>query len=139
MGGDAPIDVGASAYRGLDEVLGHAASTGRPVVTLSPLVSGRDDVLAPAVHEVESYRGDTDRALTDLRAHVATGGVAVLVVAGPGTAQRAIEQLRDADVPAKLVERLSAAPEPGLVTVTCGSLTEGFTTAAASCCSPRPT
>ena len=128
VGGDAPIDVGASAYRGLDEVLGHATSTGRPVVTLSPLVSGRDDVLAPAVHEVESYRGDTDRALTDLRAHVATGGVAVLVVAGPGTAQRAIEQLRDADVPAKLVERLSAAPEPGLVTVTCGSLTEGLTT-----------
>ena len=144
VGGDAPIDVGASAYRGLDEVLEHAASTGRPVVTLSPLVSGRDDVFAPAVHEVESYRGDTDRALTDLRAHVATGGVAVLVVAGPGTAQRAIEQLRDADVPAKLVERLSAAPEPGLVTVTCGSLTEGLVTrvrppAAASCCSPRRT
>ena len=80
------------------------------------------------MHEVESYRGDTDRALTDLRAHVAVGGVAVLVVAGPGTAQRAIEQLRDADVPAKLVEQLSAAPEPGLVTVTCGCLTEGLTT-----------
>ncbi len=128
MGGDAPIDVGASAYRGLDEVLEHAASTGRPVVTLSPLVSGRDDAFAPAVHEVESYRGDTDRALTDLRAHVATGSTAVLVVAGPGTAHRAIEQLRDADVPAKLVERLSAAPEPGLVTVTCGSLTEGLNT-----------
>ena len=52
----------------------------------------------------------------------------MLVVAGPGTAQRAIEQLRDADVPAKLVEQLSAAPEPGLVTVTCGCLTEGLTT-----------
>ena len=128
MGGDAPIDVGASAYRGLDGVLEHAAASGHPVVTLSPLISGRDDVLAPAVHEVESYRGDTDRALTDLRAHVAVGGVAVLVVAGPGTAQRAIEQLRDADVPAKLVEQLSAAPEPGLVTVTCGCLTEGLTT-----------
>ena len=128
VGGDAPIDVGASAYRGLDGVLEHAAASGHPVVTLSPLISGRDDVLAPAVHEVESYRGDTDRALTDLRAHVAVGGVAVLVVAGPGTAQRAIEQLRDADVPAKLVEQLSAAPEPGLVTVTCGCLTEGLTT-----------
>ena len=56
------------------------------------------------MHEVESYRGDTDRALTDLRAHVATGGVAVLVVAGPGTAQRAMEQLREADVPAVLVD-----------------------------------
>jgi transcription-repair coupling factor (superfamily II helicase) len=132
IGGDAPIDVGASAYRSLDGVLDHAAATGHPVVTLSPLVSGRDEeddrVFAPAVHEVESYRGDTDRALTDLRGHVAAGGTAALVVAGPGTAQRAIEQLHDAEVPAKLVEQLTAAPEPGLVTVTCGCLTEGMTT-----------
>jgi transcription-repair coupling factor (superfamily II helicase) len=128
VGGDAPIDVGASAYRGLDEVLGHAAATGHPVVTLNPLVSGREDVLAPAIHEVESYRGDIDRALTDLRGHVAAGGTAVLMFAGPGTAQRAIEQLREADVPAKLLERLDDAPQPGLVTVTCGALTDGFTT-----------
>ncbi|HEX8518714.1 MAG TPA: transcription-repair coupling factor [Pseudonocardia sp.] len=132
IGGDAPIDVGASAYRSLDAVLDHAAATAHPVVTLTPLLSGRAEideaVLAPPVHEVESYRGDTDRAWADLRAHVATGGVAVLVVAGPGTAQRAIEQLRDADVPAKHVDGLTAAPEPGLVTVTCGCLTEGLTT-----------
>ncbi len=132
VGGDAPIDVGASAYRGLDEVLGHATASGHPVVTLTPLRSGRDQdddtVVAPAVHEVESYRGDTDRALTDLLGHVTAGGTAVLVVAGPGTAQRAIEQLRDADVPAKLLERLADAPEPGLVTVTCGCLTDGLTT-----------
>jgi transcription-repair coupling factor (superfamily II helicase) len=128
VGGDAPIDVGASAYRALNDVLDHATATGRPVVTLSPLHSGRDDVLAPAVHEVESYRGDTDRALADLRAHVGAGGTAVLVVAGPGTAQRALEQLRDADVPAKLLDQLVDAPEPALVTVTCGALTDGLTT-----------
>ena len=125
--GDAPIDVGASAYRDLAAVLGHATATGHPVLTLSPLLSGRDDVLAPAVHEVESYRGDTDRALVDLRAHVMTGGTAVLVVGGQGTAQRSLEQLHEADVPAVLVERLDGEPEPGMVTVTCGRLTEGFT------------
>jgi transcription-repair coupling factor (superfamily II helicase) len=126
-GGQAPIDVGASAYRDLGEVLEHATATGHPVLTLSPLHSGREEALAPPVHEVESYRGDTDRALVDLRAHVATGGTAVLVVAGHGTAQRSLEQLRDADVPAKMVEPLVGAPEPGLVTVTCGRLTEGLT------------
>jgi transcription-repair coupling factor (superfamily II helicase) len=124
-GGDAPIDVGAAAYRDLADVLGHAGATGRPVVTLSPLVSGREDVLAPAVHAVEAYRGDTDRALADLRAHVATGGTAVLVVGGQGTAQRTLAQLREADVPAALVEA-PTEPEKGLVTVTCGRLTEGF-------------
>jgi transcription-repair coupling factor (superfamily II helicase) len=128
MGGASPIDVGASAYRDLTEVLEHAAGTGRPVLTLSPLISGRDDALVPAVREVESYRGDTDRALVDLRAHVATGGTAVLVVGGHGTAQRSLEQLREADVPAELVDRLTEAPAAGLVTVTCGQLTDGFNT-----------
>jgi transcription-repair coupling factor (superfamily II helicase) len=126
-GGQAPLDVGGSAYRGLREVLDHATATGHPVVTLSPLRTGRDDVLAPPVHEVESYRGDTDRAIVDLRAHAAAGGTAVLVVAGHGTAERSLEQLREADVAAKLVDELTDAPEPGLVTVTCGRLTEGFT------------
>ncbi len=126
-GGDAPIDVGASAYRGLGEVLEHATATGHPVVTLSPLLSGRDDVLAPAVHEMESYRGDTDRALIDLRAHAVTGGAAVLLVGGHGTAQRSLEQLREADVPATLVDSLAEEPEKGLVTVACGRLVEGLT------------
>ncbi len=126
-GGDAPIDVGSSAYRGLGEVLDHATATGRPVLTLSPLLSGRDDALAPAVHEVESYRGDTDRALTDRRAHAAAGGTAVLVGGGQGTAQRSLEQLREAEVPATLVEEMVDEPGKGLVTVTCGRITEGFT------------
>ena len=127
IGAGAPIDVGASAYRDLGDVLEHATATGRPVVTLSPLRSGRDDALAPDVHEVEAYRGDTDRALVDLRAHVATGGAAVLVVGGHGTATRALEQMREADVPATLVDELLDEPEKGLVTITCGRVVEGFT------------
>ena len=74
-----------------------------------------------------AYRGDTDRALVDLRAHVATGGAAVLVLGGHGTAQRAMEQLREAEVPAALVDDLRDEPEKGLVTVTCGRIVEGFT------------
>jgi transcription-repair coupling factor (superfamily II helicase) len=131
-GAAGPIDVGASAYRELGEVLEHAAATGRPVLTLSPLVSGRDDALAPVVHEVESYRGDIDRAIVDLRAHAASGGAALLVVGGHGTAQRSLEQLREADVAAKLVDDLVDVPEPGLVTVTCGRLTEGLTAPASA-------
>ena len=85
-----------------------------------------------------AYRGDIDRALVDLRAHVATGGAAVLVLGGHGTAQRAMEQLRDAEVPAVLADELPDEPEKGLVTVTCGRIVEGFTRAC-SWCSPRPT
>ncbi|MCE3551261.1 transcription-repair coupling factor [Pseudonocardia sp. RS11V-5] len=126
-GGTAPIDVGASAYRDLTEVLEHATATGRAVVSLSPLLSGADDAVVPGMHEIESYRGDTDRALVDLRAHTAAGGAAVLVVAGQGTAQRSLEQLGEAEVPATLIEGLTDAPEKGLVTVTCGRIADGFT------------
>ncbi|MFR9806117.1 transcription-repair coupling factor [Pseudonocardia sp. RS010] len=126
-GGTAPIDVGASAYRDLTEVLEHATATGRPVVTLSPLLSGADDAVVAGMHEIESYRGDTDRALVDLRGHTAAGGAAVLVVAGQGTAQRSLEQLGEAEVPATLLEELTDAPEKGLVTVTCGRIADGFT------------
>ena len=125
-GGEAPIDVSGSAYRGLTTTLEHATGSGRPVVTLSPLLSGSDEAVVPAVHEIEPYRGDTDRALTDLRAHVATGGAAVLVLAGQGTADRSLEQLRDAEVPATAVPALADAPEKGVVTVTCGRLLNGF-------------
>ncbi|HEY0812850.1 MAG TPA: transcription-repair coupling factor [Pseudonocardia sp.] len=130
LGGSAPIDLGASAYRDLADVLEHATATGRPVVTLSPLRSGRDDALAPDVHEVQAYRGDTDRALVDLRAHVATGGAGVLVVGGLGTAKRALEQMREADVPAVRVDELPDEPDSGLVTITCGRVLEGFTVGA---------
>ena len=85
------------------------------------------DALVAGAHEVTAYRGDIDRALVDLRAHVATGGAAVLVLGGHGTAQRAMEQLRDAEVPAALVDDLADEPEKGLVTVTCGRIVEGFT------------
>ncbi|WP_210036408.1 transcription-repair coupling factor [Pseudonocardia parietis] len=126
-GGEAPIDVSASAYQGLTSTLRHATGSGRPVVSLSPLLSGSEDVIVPAVHEIEPYRGDIDRALTDLRAHVATGGSAVLVLAGQGTADRSLEQLREAEVPATAVPTLADAPEKGVVTVTCGRLLNGFT------------
>ncbi|GAA4560368.1 transcription-repair coupling factor [Pseudonocardia xishanensis] len=126
-GGAAPIDVGASAYQDLGEVLRHATTTGRAVVSLSPLLSGSQDAIVPGMHEIESYRGDTDRALVDLRAHTAAGGSAVLVVAGQGTAQRSLEQLGEAEVPATLLEEITEAPEKGLVTVTCGRIADGFT------------
>ena len=130
-GGAAPIDVSGSAYRGLTETLERSTATGRPVVALSPLVSGDlavdTEALVPGVHEVEPYRGDTDRAIVDLRAHVASGGAAVLVLAGHGTAQRSLEQLREAEVPATLVEDVVDEPDKGMVTVTCGRLLNGFT------------
>jgi transcription-repair coupling factor (superfamily II helicase) len=126
-GGRAPIDLGASAYRDLADVAGHARETGHPWWTLSQLTTPDEAVLRLDFAPVESYRGDVARAFTDLRAHTASGGAAVLVVPGSGTGKRAVEQLAEVDVAATFAEHgLTEPPRPGVVTVVRGGLEDGF-------------
>jgi transcription-repair coupling factor (superfamily II helicase) len=131
-GGAAPVDVAAldlsaSAYRSLGEVAAHARSIGLAWWTLSPLATDTPGPLRLQIVPAQPYHGDVARAFTDLRAHIAAGGAAVLVVPGTGTAQRACEQLRDAEVPAVLaVDGLDQPPTAGAVTVVRGTLEEGF-------------
>jgi transcription-repair coupling factor (superfamily II helicase) len=131
-GGAAPVDVAAldlsaSAYRDLGEVAEHARSTGLAWWTLSPLTTDAHGPLQLQIIPAQAYHGDVARALADLRAHTATGGAAVLVVPGTGTAQRACEQLRDADVPAvHATTGLARPPAAGTVTVVRGTLEDGF-------------
>ncbi len=124
-GGAAPVDLGASAYRSLDEAAEHARDTGRPLWSLSQLTSDTPDAMTLDIVAAPAYRGDIDAALRDLRAHVAAGGTAALVVAGSGTADRALEQLRDAEIPGVRGEP-DEALEPGRVTVLRGGLESGF-------------
>jgi len=125
-GGQAPIDLGASAYRELAEIERHAKETGRCWWTLSQLTTDVEDVLDTGVQPAPGYRGDFPQAAKDLRAQTASGGAAVLVVAGAGTAARAVEQLSAEEVPAALAESLDDVPPAGVVTVTRGTITEGF-------------
>lgn len=132
-GGKAPIDLGASAYRGLGDVAEHTRDLGLPWWTLSQLSSdadadtGADEAVRLELRPVEQYRGEVERAFTDLRTHTAGGGAAVLVVPGTGTAQRAVQQLREAELPASHAEDgLSGEPESGVVTVVRGGLEDGF-------------
>ncbi|MCP3798740.1 transcription-repair coupling factor [Allokutzneria sp. A3M-2-11 16] len=127
-GGSAPIDLGATAYRALGEIADHARESGRHWWTLSQFSSGpATGAIRLGLKPVDAYHGELDRAFADLRAHTAAGGAAVLVVPGAGTAQRACEQLRDAEVPAvHAQEGLTEAPTAGVVTVACGGMEDGF-------------
>ena len=80
------------------------------------------------VRAAETYHGDLDRAVADLRAWLAAGGRAVVVYEGHGPAQRMVEVLGDADVPARLVDDVATADDvpSGVAVVTCGTLTHGL-------------
>src|SRR5690606_19141061 len=70
-GGQAPIDLGASAYRDLAEIEQHAKATGRCWWTLSQLTTDVGDVIDTGVQPAPGYRGDFPKAAKDLRAHTA--------------------------------------------------------------------
>jgi transcription-repair coupling factor (superfamily II helicase) len=152
VGGDAPIDVGAAAFKTLAEVRAHAAVLRRPWWTVSPfgLTEAEDvksdqpwlddvpvtvtpdlgDAVALQAQPVPLYHGDTDRLTADLQTWVADGWAVALVFEGHGPAQRALEVLRDAGIGAAFAERIDAALEPGRLVITCGGLLHGFVDAA---------
>ncbi|MFD6220631.1 transcription-repair coupling factor [Nocardia asteroides] len=132
FGSDAPLGahglgLAASGYRSLPELHTSADELGLPWWTLSPLSSGDPVEVNLPVLAGPTARGSEELVATifaSLRAHVATGGRAVVVVTGHGTAQRILERLADAEVPASALAA-GAAPEPGVVGVLCGSLHDG--------------
>nr|CAA9355082.1 MAG: Transcription-repair coupling factor [uncultured Nocardioidaceae bacterium] len=153
-GAQAPIDLGAAAYRELADVRLATLGAGHLWWTTSPF--GLDPDAGPAaplrdsmgeivsidvdtdVGAVESrtlpiaaapaYRGDTEEAVTDVRAWLAGGQRVVVVTPGPGQAQRTVEVLAEHDVPARRVEGVATAGGLGtdVVHVTCGQLSSGL-------------
>src|SRR5207342_1274560 len=156
-GGQAPIDLGAAAFRSITEVRAAADSLGLPWWTVTPFESpgaagengaggyaaggtgaDGDGAAAAAVDEggrqsfsigaapAEGYRGDTARALADVRRWLAGQWRVVLVTEGHGPAQRLAEMLRAEGLGARLGD-LDDPPEPGVPCVTTGLIGHGFT------------
>ncbi|MFI5955345.1 transcription-repair coupling factor [Cryptosporangium sp. NPDC051539] len=152
-GGEAPIDLGAAAFRSLADVRSAATGRGLPWWTVAPFGTSaapvasesefEDDALdvrIPTVDDpgaarewlaldakpVDAFRGDSRRATEEVRRRAAEGWRTVLVFEGPGSAQRAAETLREAEVGAQLVADVESEPEARSVLVTTGQLAGGF-------------
>ncbi len=76
--------------------------------------------------DVRGYRGDLAAAAADLGRLIGEGWRIVATTAGHGPAARLVEVLAEHGVAARLTDALSAAPEPGVVHVTCATLSHGF-------------
>jgi len=135
-GGKAPIDLGSSAYRSLQDVLDVVRDAELPIWQVTPFAAepetpkpAADATQAadqPAVVAAPTYRGELAAAVADAEARQAAGGSTVIVVAGAGTAARAGERLAESDLGALVVEELPEAPRTDVVTVVTGRLENGF-------------
>ncbi|MEV4705776.1 transcription-repair coupling factor [Actinoplanes sp. NPDC049316] len=149
VGGQAPIDVGAAAFRTLADVRAHAATLRQPWWTVSPFglaeaeeASASDtpwletpevevtpdtgDAVSLRAQPVPLYHGDTARLADDLRRWAAEQWAIALVFEGHGTAQRATELLRDAGLGVTPVDAIETGIETGQLLITCGGLNHGF-------------
>src|SRR3954452_3003648 len=127
---DDQVDLSTSSYWPLARVREHALATGRPWWSVNSLTADAEltdaDVVSVGAREVVGYRGETDKALADLRALVSAGWRVVATTEGPGPAKRMVEVLAGADVPARLAPSLDAAPQPAVVLVTTAPVEHGF-------------
>ena len=141
-GGQAPVDLAAAAFRPLAGVQAAAQRLGTAWWSITPFE--RPDTLAGAdtgpvasdeagrlsfgmqASPAPGYRGDTTRAIADVRGWLADGWRVVLVTEGPGPAQRLTEMLRGEGLGARLGD-LDAPPEPGVPSVTTALIGSGFT------------
>ncbi len=137
VGNSTPIDLGAASYRSLDDLRAIASARDLRWWTSTPFASEpeEDDVLAPMYADVvtidaravEPYRGDGEKVAQDIRGALALRQRVIVVADGHGSAQRLVETLANADIPARLEKSLGADGDAGVVDVVMGRLTNGFT------------
>jgi len=141
-GGEAPIDLGAAAFQPLPEVRAAARHLGIAWWTVTPFSSAETSAAEGAEEAdpdqgervsllmqaapVPGYRGETARALADVRHWLADGWRVVLVTEGHGPAQRLAETLRGEEIGARLGD-LDQPPEPSVPYVSTGLIGQGFT------------
>ncbi|MFD6099585.1 transcription-repair coupling factor [Nocardiopsis flavescens] len=131
-GGESPIDLGASAYMSIADLRTVASGLGTPWWGLTPFSSGEadtreeDDAVVVGAVPAETYRGDTERALADIKGWLHDNWSVVLVTQGHGPAERFVAMLRDAGLGAHLARDLTEPPAPAVATVTTGLVDHGF-------------
>ncbi len=132
-GGEAPIDLGESAYMSITELRSTATELGLPWWGLTPFTSGEgqeaaeeDDAVVVGAMAADTYRGDTERALADIKRWLHDNWSVVLITQGQGPAERLVSMLRDSGLGASLVADLTEPPRPAVATVTTGLVEHGF-------------
>ncbi len=137
-GGEAPVDLGGSAFQPIETIRGTAAELGVAWWTLAPFGVVDDDAELSGESAPEdrngitidaspaaAYRGETGRMLADVRQWLTEGWRVVLVTEGHGPAKRLAEVLRGEGFGPRVGD-ITADPEGGIPYVSTGELRQGF-------------
>ena len=144
-GGDVPIDLGEAAIRPITDVRDAAKDLALPWWTITPFAATADAGSAqdgngaspsepaddgPAPFRINAdpapgYRGNTARAVADVRQWLSQDWRVVLITSGHGPAKRLSELLRGDGLGAREGD-LANAPEAGIAHVTTGQVEAGF-------------
>src|SRR6185437_10740636 len=134
-GGEAPVDLGASAFQPIEKIREAAAELGIAWWTLAPFgVTGEELAgeskpipfgISIDASPATAYRGNTDRMLADVRQWLAEGWRVVLVTEGHGPAKRLAEVLRGEGFGARAGD-ITDVPQGGVPYVATGELRQGF-------------
>ena len=139
-GGQTPLELRTASFHTLEDTRDLAARRGLgwwELTTLSAEMpaapdaapdaeGGAPETSAVVARDVEPYRGDVPKALADLRDLTHDRWRLLITTQGPGPARRMVEQLADADVPARLVDDVVDEPPAGVVLVTTAAVPRGF-------------
>jgi transcription-repair coupling factor (superfamily II helicase) len=147
-GGEAPVDLGGSAFQPIEKIREVAAELGIAWWTLAPFGVTDEGAAGPDADQsagewhgtggeahsfgitinalpAAAYRGETGRMIADVRQWLADGWRVVLVTEGHGPAKRLAEVLRGEGFGARTGD-LDAEPEGGVPYVATGELRQGF-------------
>jgi transcription-repair coupling factor (superfamily II helicase) len=147
-GGEAPVDLGGSAFQPIEKIREAATELGVAWWTLAPFGvtdetqeaedAGQQTAVEAAgesrpipfgipidASAATAYRGDTGRMIDDVRQWLSEGWRVVLVTEGHGPAKRLAEVLRGEGFGARVGD-LDAEPEGGVPYVATGELRQGF-------------
>ena len=111
-GGTVPVDLSAAAFAHLAEVRALALSTNRGWWSFTALASGPEATRLD-LSDPRTYRGELERAVSDLGQWARQGWTVVVATDGPGPGRRMAQLLGDGGVPARIVDQLSEAAELG--------------------------
>jgi transcription-repair coupling factor (superfamily II helicase) len=85
-----------------------------------------DDVKIEQFQEITTYRGDFEKLISDLRNALADRKLVAISFHGPGLAERYLQLLIEADIPARIVDAVSNLTDRDVVYLLKSSLESGF-------------